>query len=277
MAEANATIVENSSIADRMSRVLAKSEAENVLGSPQFEDFSNDPNFSRAPDYFLFVYNISDREFVVRRPPTMPCITIPACPPDKPYVLALRVPSIHNEKYVEAFTGKISVSGTRGERIATDLLNPSNYGTDCWATTEDWSNQGNDLTVRGCFWSRNNPPTAAELAKARQRLEAHYRALIEQANGHHAANRFAEIGPEHHSAAEYFRLTLPWHRRYEAPATCPVCGEEISAGAAAHRNSFGSICVLDWRRAVEGGIKTLADVPADKRWAGPKWPKDAAQ
>lgn len=277
MPVATHTIRENSPIAERMSRALSAAESEQVLKSPEFVDFGADPNFSRPPDYYLYIYNISERGFVVHRPPTMPHITIAARKAGEAYATVMRIPNIFNEKYVEAFTGRINITGIRGEQLASNLLNPANLTDDCWANASNWSDTGNDLTVRGCFWSRNNPPTEAELQKARARMETYYRTLVTQANEHQAANRFGEIGPEHHVAAEYFRLQLPWHRRYEAPASCPVCGEEITAGVAFHKNSLGAACVLDWQRTVEAGVKTLADVPVEKRWSGPKWPRESAE
>ncbi|MGH9534967.1 MAG: hypothetical protein ACRD2E_08920 [Terriglobales bacterium] len=270
MPEATHSINFQSTLAAEKSRDLAASMSKDML-PVMFVDFSVDPNIDRKPDYHIYLYNIADRRHEIRKPPLAPLIQIPACPPGTPFVCFATLPNIVNQKYVEAFTGQTLNTGYHGEALANDIVNPSNRLGTQWADTHDEFSIDTDLTVRGCFWSTENPPSNADLAKTRQRLETRYRGLIEQANRLLSQGKQHEISEEQHEAANYFRIEAPWHRVYSAPAACPICGEDVKPGVAFHVNSAGGTCILDWKRAVDGGIRTMADVPVEQRWPGPKW------
>lgn len=270
MPKADATINLESSLATARSRELTQ-QANNDALPIALVDFSNDPNIDRPPDYFIFIYNIAPMEHQLYKPPLAPLVLIPGCPAGEPFICAARIPNIVNQKHVDAYTGTIHNTGYRGEALANDIVNPANTTGQQWFDVNDFSNVGTDLTVKGVFWSRDNPPSAADLAKAKSRMERHFQALIEQANRLGDSGKLSEIGLEHHQAANYFRLQTAWHRVYEAPTACSICGEDIKAGIAFHRNAAGGVCVLNWKAAVEAGVKTLADVPRAQRWNGPKW------
>lgn len=267
---ADATINLDSPLAASRTRELTQ-QANNEALPIALMDFSNDPNIDRPPDYHLYLYNIAPIGHILHKPPLAPLVQIPPCPPGEPYICFGTIPNIVNQKWPDAFTGQVHNTGSRGELLANDLLNPSNNTTQQWLDTHDWANVGTDLTIRGCFWSRDNPPSAADLAKARTRMETHLQRLVEEANNLFNSGKPNDISPDHHQAAAYFNLETPWHRQYAAPVSCPICGESIKPGVAFHRNSADTICILDWQRAVAAGIKTLADVPPDKRWKGPNW------
>lgn len=240
-----------------------------------FQQLSADPNVDRKPDYWLHIFNIGPIKHSVQRPPLTPFLTILDCPPEKPYLLSTSIPNIVNHRYVDAVTGNILTQGFHGELVANGIVNPSNFSRAQFSDVVDWANSGNDLTSQGCFWSRHNPPLASEIATARSRMERYFQQQVELGNQLHESGKTSEITPRMHVAASYFKLQLPWHRRYEVPTTCPECGEEIKPGVSFHRNSLSLICVLDWRRAVEAGVKALADVPESKRWKGPNWGRAA--
>ncbi|MGH9436934.1 MAG: hypothetical protein ACRD22_03340 [Terriglobia bacterium] len=266
----DANIVSNSELAATKSRELTSKANQEALPI-NLVDFSTDPNIDRPPDYLIYLYNVAALSHQIARPPLMPVVNIPACPVDKPYLLFGTLPNVINQKTVDAYTGSLHNVGYRGEMVANDIINPSNIGMAQFVEVRDWSSIGTDLTVQGCFWSRHNPPLDTELQTARTRLEKRFQALIEEANSLVSVGRQNDLSGDHHAAANYFRLQTSWHRSYEAPSQCPSCGEEIKAGVAFHRNSIGSICVLDWQRTVDVGVKTLAEVPTNKRWSGPKW------
>ncbi|MGH7441584.1 MAG: hypothetical protein ACREKE_02800, partial [bacterium] len=261
----DATISSTSSLAVEQTREM--SHQENVKNLPiGFVGFTTDPNVDRPPDYYIHIYNISPMSFFLTKPPLAPIFNIPPCEPGTPYRLIASLPNVVNQKHIDSSTGQILNTGFRGEAVANDILNPSNTSGTPWSDKEDWMNVGTDLTTQGCFWSRENPPSAADLAKAKSRMERRFTQIVEEGNKLHTAGKLAEINPDHHQAAAYFHLQTPWHRTYEAPVSCPSCGEEIKAGVAFHRNSANTICILDWKRSVEAGIKDLMDVPFDQRW-----------
>jgi hypothetical protein len=234
----------------------------------QLVDFRGDANVDRPVDYWIHVFNIGRQSFTVGRPPCFPVVQIPACPEGKPFVEVLRISNVVNEKWIDAGAGEIRVHGIRGERFAMDLINPANPGESMWQEIEtSWIDQGgNDLSRRGVFWTKNAEPLEEEIRRARVWMERHYRALLERADLQARQNRTQDISGEAHVAAEYFHIQSSWHNIARVPEECPNCGESIKTGLAYHVNGTGMLCVIDWKRAVEAGVKTRSDVPEAKRW-----------
>lgn len=267
-AERHATIIPDSEMAKAESRI--RTQAENMK-TVRLIDFRQDANVSRPPDYHLHVYNIVPRAFEIRRPPNFPLIKLAACPVGQPYAKVAIIPNIVNEKWTDADSGETRVRGIPGERFATDLLNPCNLGIDCFQEINDeaasWIDGGSDdKTRRGVFWTVNDPPTPAELALAKERLEKHYRKLLVEADDLDINQNRKGIGMEHHLAADYFKYRKPWHQIAELPELCPNCAEAITKGVAYHRNSMGERCVIDWKRTLASGIIKKSDVPESERW-----------
>lgn len=258
---------------EKTARVLDRVVSNAELG-PNLVDFRQDPNLNRKPDYLLHVFSIARKPFVVRRPPNFPTVTFAACPKNKDWAEVAVIPNVVNYRWVDGVTGEVRSQGEAGERVATDLLNPANLGTDIWAASDEqsgWVDGGSDdLTRRGLFWSRHATPEPWELARCRTRLENHYRSLIAQADDLVQNGERKALTPEHHLAAEHFKLKTTWHSIADPQRNCPNCGEQVGDSVAFHRNSLGMICVLDWKRAVEAGVKTRADVPENLRWWGGK-------
>lgn len=264
-------------------------------------DFSQDANVGRPPDYLLHVFNIAPRKFVIARPPCFPSITFLPCPEGQPWAEVGRFPNIVNEKWTDGVTGEIRNNGILGERFLTDLLNPSNLGTNIWQEVTDesllWVDAGgtNDYSRRGLFWSRNatpartctihggcedaavcpvcQRPTFDEIQLARHRLETFYKGLLRQADEYQRTGNTREIGMEHHLAGDYFRIKSPWHVVAELPSECPNCGEPIKEGVSFHINAVGKVCVKPtqeaWKNAVRAGVKTKSEIPEEFRWWQP--------
>lgn len=237
-------------------------------------DMTGDANLNRKPDYYIFVYSIVNRRFEIRRPPSFPLITIPACPKGEPWKKVAVFPNIVNEKWIDE-NNQMRVNGIQGERFVMDLLNPLNLGVDMWKDVQDeqltWMDAGgtDDMTRRGLFFSIDDPPKPEHLQRTKERMENHYRYLLKQADelaSMNTAEAQRSIGPEHHMAADYFHARSKWHVIAELPSICENCGEQITDGVAYHRNSMGMICVRDWKKAVAAGVKTKAEVPDELRW-----------
>jgi len=251
------------------SRRLIQSEA---MRTVRLIDFRGDANAERPPDYYLYIFNIANRKFEIRRPPNFPLMTFAGCPLGQPYALVGRVPNIVNEKWVDADSGETRVRGIMGERFATDLLNPSNTGIDIWGEIPEelsWLDSGgtDDMTRRGLFWTKNAEPTTEELAMSRAKMEKHYRQLIQHADilySDTATRR--EIGREHHMAADYFKARSQWHIVAETPIICENCGEMLKSNVAFHIGPTGFMCVRDWKRTVAAGAVKREQVPEESRW-----------
>ncbi len=171
----------------------------------------------------LWVYNASrvDHEF---DHPQLGESKIPANDTKKRYKLWTSFPDV-----VIGTQGDlhyVTIGGQRGEAFVNDIIKGGGQSI------------GRDLSVKGVFWSYNNPPTTKEVNAAVRLMKQRYADLLEQAEIlYENAQIFPEdvvkimkekdcgvaealhlhrvckmdITPEHHAAAEYFKVTTPWH------------------------------------------------------------------
>jgi len=289
-----ANVVAGSAKAAAMSHTLMQ---EMNMQTLRIVGYSQDAHLDHTPGYYLYVFNITPREFQIHRPPAFSTIIFRGCPEGQPYALVGKFPDIVDEKSVEADSGEIRTRGIKGERFVMDLINPANHGINMWQEITDqnvtWIDGGtNDYTRRGLFWTKNAKPgwtclehggcgesqicpvcgrgALDEIYLAKLRLEKHYKQLIMQADQYSREGNPREIGPEHHMAGDYFHIRSPWHVVAELPSTCPNCGDAVKEGVPFHINSIGIICVMpdqeSWKRAIQAGVKQKADVPDDFRW-----------
>jgi hypothetical protein len=227
---------------------------------------------NRAPEYYIYLYNVSQEKHPVSRPPIMKEMIIPARPDGKRYILGTRLPQPLLVPKGNVDSNEIDINAMDTRRFAMDIINPDNTGIDMdGAISGPGSSVNNNLGAKGVFYSLNGPggskhgfleaPTDEEVNKAYARMEAYYKFLLEQANTVEVSNpaKLSEtLSPEHHMAADYFGEEHSWHGKRSRPADCPNCGARIKAGAAFHRTEEGTLCVLDWKRTVAAGAKTRA-------------------
>jgi hypothetical protein len=227
---------------------------------------------NRDPEYYIYIYNVSQEKHPVSRPPIMKEMIIPARPDGKRYILVTRLPQPLLVPKGNVDSNEIDISQMDTRRFAMDIINPDNLGIDMdGAITGPGTSVNNDLGKKGVFFSLNGPgaskhgfsetPTDEEVNKAYKRMEGYYQFLLEQARTVEVSNpaKLSEtLSPEHHIAADYFGEEHSWHGKRSRPADCPNCGARIKAGAAFHRTEEGTICVLDWKRTVAAGAKTRA-------------------
>lgn len=238
-------------------------------------DFGQDPNASRKPDYLVYVYSIVAREL---KNPSRPYIVFKGCPEGEAFGLANVFPSPVVQ--YPTFEDRTILTSLKGEDFVLDLLNPNGADIDRGEGGGDksmsWAASTTDLTRRGLFMSRNQPPKREEVEECRRKLEKHYRMLLASADQLDRSNRRREIGPEHHLAADYFAYKANWHYSQSAPTPCPNCGELVRPGLAFHIDSTGGVCVLNWERTVLAGRKNMSDVPPSERGSWWNWPEQAA-
>lgn len=206
-----------------------------------------------APRYFVYLYTVSKREHIVQQPPAVPHLIVPACGPDEEYKKVVAIP--HPFQQIERHPDKNEAIIYRevAEKVAQSLCNPDNPTLDQDYVVRSPLGLGVNLNAQGVFWSRNDPPTKEEIAKAKKRVEQYYASLIERARTLEIANpKELEqlINQDYHLAAEHFGIETSWHKKLIQKAECPNCGEPIkSAKLAYHVNSLGMICVIDEERA----------------------------
>jgi hypothetical protein len=236
-----------------------------------------DPSQMRKPEYFVYIYSVVDprpagKKLIRALPPLVPVLEIAELKPGEQYTLVTTIghpvmqPCMkeNGDRYVEYHDAR---------RIAMDIVNPDNLSLNQDAKVDPARlySEGNDYGKLGVFWSLHNPPLAEEVEKAIARKEAYYRSRLDQARLVESSDPkalYAYITTTDHIAADYFGEQHSWHQKRVKKEACPNCGEEINPGAKFHVSQAmgGIICVLDWRAAVNAGVKKLRDVPEDKRW-----------
>lgn len=187
----------------------------------------------------VWMYNVSKMNHEVYHP-QVGKMTIPA--KDKgTYAVFTSFPSIMKFPVASVDDAYVRASLLDGRRFCMDLINPDNLGLD--QTFESklkyLTSSGNNLGVKGVFWSLNNPPLPAEISAATKRMKKRYKRLLEEAGvlefcgpstdfnkevvkltdkgtplraaREAVGSRLWQITPEHHAAAECFKVTTTWH------------------------------------------------------------------
>lgn len=234
------------------------------------------PGSFRTPDYFVYIYSVSNKEYERCIPPMIPRLILKACPPESEYVECAKLAEPYEQADRDVDTGEVRMRFHNAQKVAQDICCPDAANMDAAVSAESRSS-GMDLRAKGVFWSLHNPPLESEVKAAHKRVETNYRSLLERATALEYTNpkELAErINEEYHLAADYFGEEYSWHkarvRKVAAPAKaeCPYCGDEIKPGVAFHKGEDGDLCILDWQRAHAAGKVTKKQVPEDKRWEG---------
>jgi hypothetical protein len=233
---------------------------------------------NRAPDFFVYIFNISKQEFKVSRPPILKELIIPARKEGEKYALATRLPSPLLVPKGNVDSNEIDINAMDTRRFATDIVNPDNLGIDQDAVIVKPTGQGNNLGAFGVFWSLSATPTEAELKAATARMEKNYRRLLEEARAVEVSrpkDLVDTLSPSHHMAADYFHETFSWHSKPVHKENCPRCGTPATVGAPFHALEGGGLCVGDWDAAIRAGVRSRAqafEATEDNKYA-PRLPK----
>lgn len=196
-------------------RKMSKSLTEQYNPPMAIEVFSH--LYPTKKSQHVYLFNLSAQEFRTSRPPLFRELIIPGVKDGQEYAAAFSLPQPLpiQRPNIDSFITETVWEDAR--RVAMDIVNPDNLGVDPKKIKAQYSTSyGNDLSVRGVFWSMHAKPTKTEIKVARKRMEAHYRGLLEQIWALLAAGEVflkGTITPEHHFAADYFKQDLPWHPR----------------------------------------------------------------
>src|SRR5271157_4384772 len=216
--------------------------------------------YSRKPDFWVYLYNVSEQSFDVFRPPLFANIHIPGRTRGETYTIAARLPCPLPVPQGSVDTDEVTTQLMDTRRVLMDVCNPDNFSLDQNSVISKPTNIGNNLSQRGVFWSLNNPPTEEEIKAATVRMEKHFNTVLEKMKALETSDPkglLEALSPEAHTAAHYFGVETSWHGRRSRPMDCPNCGERIKAGVAFHKTEEGGLCVLDWTRTVKAGARTI--------------------
>lgn len=241
----------------------------------------------RPTEYFVGLYSINKRRmpespyaFIVENA-AYKQVCIPTCPSDKRYIKVMDIP--HPVQTIEADPhnmGEVVVRVDTAKRVAMSIINPDVIGhsmehlparSSLMRAEISWNC---DLINQGIFFTtadEGTPDFERVLLATEDRMAAAYRRLLDGTLGMSEAEvRILLSGPrglDLRTAAEHFGEDYSWTRRRAPKIDCPNCFDKIPQGAAFHKNELlGVMCVLDWRRAVEAGVKTKDQVPEGKEW-----------
>lgn len=239
-----------------------------------------DRNMQRAPDRMIHIFSVSRRSFTIKRPPLFLNVHLRACGKDDRYVPVAHIPDPLMQAVHDIEKGRQRGEANDGMLCAIELLNPNNPTYD-----PDWnppaelaaafsSSKGCDLFKQGLFISLSEEPSEKEIRGAEKRREHFYKGLIAHADELEATDRKelvefvkGEDGTDLRLALDFYGEKREYHKPMTATRSCPNCGEDVKAGVAFHKNAeLGVICVIDWQRAVQAGVKTKNDVPEEFRW-----------
>ena len=260
----NATIATGTPNANRMTR------AKNAEMNDNF-NLVADANANRKPAYYVYIYNVSNRDITISRPWAHPAVILKAAPAGAEYGPPFVLEDIKQETVDRAGSWEMGTRGVRGEFLAQDLLNPDRMwtpgnGDPYWMTevprnAAESSNEGTNMYAYGCFWETQNPPSKEAVARARERLELTYNGLVEKANmlALQGASGLKEIGPLMRHAANYLGIETEWNRTLRGKQTCPGCGEMVNLGIARHMPKDKCGYVFDWEKALAGGQATTKE------------------
>lgn len=255
MATSYAPVIATHTMAAKQTRAIAAAAAkQNGENNSQFSITASDEPLTQP--YFVYIYNILDREWVVNQPPFFPKLVIPRCPKGKLASwnkIGAWLLEAHNKVGTyETFYKKVD-----GRKVASSLLNPSCLPNTSWeAQLATWTAAdgmiemyGNNLNLYGVFWSLTAPDNVEKLSEEvkvfRERANKTLQDLITQAELFAAQNDLKMISPLMHFAMDYFGKTAAWHMSAVHKINCPNCGDLVVDGIAYHRNSFGEKCVID--------------------------------
>jgi len=272
----NAAMVRSQARASRMAKdMMAGENHEGLTLSVQ--------DMGREAGYCIYIYNILDREYVVRQEPKWPKFLIPACPKGQKFSFTM-IPAFTKETFFKASDpNEISYKVMDGRKDATTLLNPEAFpGTEWESQLASWDSPetaitggGNNLNKWGCFWSLTEPDETekldAEIKLFKDIVLRHMNSLVNQAELLVAQHKVGDVTPNMHFAMDYLGKQANWHMNTDHMVSCPTCGDSVRDGIAYHKNAFGDKCIIDYERCVKLGIiKAAAEVDEDEENEAPK-------
>ena len=107
-----------------------------------------DPGAFRKPEYFVYLYSISQEEFERRMPPHLPRLILKACPADQEYVQVARLAEPFEQADRDIDTGEVRIRFHNARKVAQDIVCPDAPDMDAAVPPEVMSS-GTDLRAKG--------------------------------------------------------------------------------------------------------------------------------
>jgi hypothetical protein len=229
----------------------------------------------------IYIHSVARRDFDVKHVYFQG--TLAGCHNGERYVTCYAVPDPPQQLAPDAERGgqrvEVEPRDEAGWRVAIDILNPNNPSLDPYLKMSPRqialyaTGQNVDRIKYGLFPSLNKIPTEAELVRAEKARDESRQALVDEAFQEQSSNpqnfrNWLRANPDIYDAMEALGVEADWMKKSEIKQSCPNCGDSVKAGIAFHKSSAGTLCILDWRKAVDAGAVKKEDVPPGKRWQG---------
>lgn len=238
------------------------------------------------PEYHVYLYNVSERNFEKVGPyqnvniagVTLEDRALKGMKPNQRYHYVTSFPQPMMMPILKADEGLIDTAPIDARRYVMDIINPNNmtFSLDTAIRPDQVFSVGNDLSIKGVFFSYSNPPSEQDVEGAYKRMEKYYTALLTKAETLELTDKAKlatelTYNPDYAFAANYFGKTTSWHKGMVRPEECPNCHDQRPAGALFHVNKdLGFVCIdpspRGWKAAYSAGIKTKAQVPDEMKW-----------
>lgn len=222
--------------ADAVARALEERADGPIVYTPS-------PLLDMLPRGFIYIFSVFPGPLRIEKGGT---IVLPACPDGAEVSPPYKLPKVILSSYFDAASQSMKTDIMKGEDYAQDIIHPL-------VLTSDWS-VGSNLEDFGAFWTKNEKPTAAEIAKARKKLEVTFRRELDQATMLETTDQLEQVTPLMRLAASYFREDRRWNKIYQKMEVCYACGGDVRAGVIMH--SCGAVMPGRWKDAVMAGLKT---------------------
>lgn len=187
------------------------------------------------------IVNVTDQSWLLQR--SYGVFAVNACAEGKPYSGT----RVHSRTALMDLGDKRTLDiAISAREVAEDLCREIN-------------SDGGDDSFFGVFVAAGDEPTRAELAEARERLEAFYRRLVAAADREwERSHSYLFINDVERRAARHLGLEKEWHYQVRETAECPGCGEKIKPNVAVCK-TCGAI--LDHVKAAKLGLAAPGTAP----------------
>lgn len=212
----------------------------------------------RDPIRTIYVYSVARRSFNVSTL-LFKKLRLQGCENGERFVRCTSLPDPFPQVCQDNDRGGSRIDDNDSWIAVIDMLNTGNFTLNPYhgeSNPNFYANtNGTNYMAEGLFPSLNAEPSEAEIKKAEDARDKHYRYLTAEARRLYAigakhGNEFLQRYPDVHIAMDALGLVAEWHQANTVKVLCPNCGDPVRDGLAFHKSSVTDrLCVIDALKA----------------------------
>jgi hypothetical protein len=212
----------------------------------------------REPIRTIYVYSVARRSFTVSTL-LFKKLVLQGCENGERVVRCTSLPDPFPQVCQDNDRGGSRIDDNDAWIAVIDMLNTGNFTMNPYhgeSNPNFYANtNGTNYMAEGLFPSLNEKPTEAEIKKAEDARDKHYRYLTREALrlfaiGAKQGNEYLQRYPDVSIAMDVLGLQAPWHQANLVTVACPNCGDAIKQGLAFHKSSVTDrLCIIDPMKA----------------------------